>query len=144
MPIICALLIFFAAKSIVQSVQVEGASMHPTIKQGNRLLINKLARHHIFNPPKRGEIIAFTHPQDPSKIFIKRVIGMPGDMVEIRGGQVFVNSVKINEPYINDNERYNDNMDPFKVPESAFFVLGDNRPISSDSRDWGPSPQKTP
>lgn len=116
--------------------------MRPTIKQGNYLLVNKLAHHYIFDSFQRGEVVVFNSPSDASTSFVKRVIGLPGDTVEIRGGQVFVNSVRLNEPYIEDDEGYNDNMAPFEVPASAFFVLGDNRSVSSDSRNWGAVPQE--
>ena len=137
--------------------------MRPTLKQGNYVLVNKLAYIHIpisggsahtdakaispsrsnifpFDPPNRGEVIVFKSPSDISKNFVKRVIGVPGDTVKIRGGRVFVNGAQLDEPYIKDTERIAYNMLPFKVLAEEFFVLGDNRRASSDSRQWGAVP----
>lgn len=160
---ILAMLLFVALQFAVQSFQVEGVSMHPTLMQGNYLLVNKLVYRHItidggyayadpealppstanifpFDPPKPGEVVVFNAPSDISRDFVKRVIGVPGDTVEIRRGRVFVNGAMLNEPYIKDEERDDDDMPPFDVPAAAFFVLGDNRRASNDSRDWGAVP----
>lgn len=162
-PTILAMLLFSAIKVIIGTDYIEGASMRPTLKQGNYVLVNKLAYLHIpisggsahtdakeispspsnifpFDPPNRGEVIVFKSPSDISKNFVKRVIGVPGDTVEIHGGRVFVNGAQLDEPYIKDTERIADNMPPFKVPAKEFFVLGDNRRASSDSRQWGAVP----
>ncbi len=127
--------------------------MEPTLHSGQYLLINKIgyarlpeplaallqrdgaANDYLFGGPQRGDIIVFRAPTQPDKDFIKRVIGMPGDTVEIRGGQVYINDQPIEEPYIRDRAPY---VVPRQVvPPNHYFVLGDNRPNSSDSHVWG-------
>ena len=136
---------------------MEGSSMEPTLESGQYLLANKLVYMHIdpsplldllpfvevkrkepffpFHPPRRGDVIVFRFPRDPSRDFVKRVIGLPGDVVEIRRGVVFVNGQPLDEPYI--TKRSIDSMAPVRVPPGGYFVLGDNRASSNDSRDWG-------
>ena len=158
--VILAVLIFVGLQFSVQPYKVEGSSMDPTMEQGEYLLVNKLvylnfhpqgvlkwapflsrseeAAAYPFHPPKRGEIIIFRFPLDPSRSFVKRVIGVPGDTVEIRKGQVFVNSRPIDEPYVTHTA--SGSMDATTVPEDSYFVMGDNRRASDDSRNWGPVP----
>jgi signal peptidase I len=115
----------------MQSFLVEGSSMYPTLNDRERLFVNKLVYR--FREPRRGEIVVFRYPANPRKNFIKRVIGIPGDTVSIRGGQVFVNGVPLDEPYI--NEPMYGTYSGVVVPEDTVFVLGDNRNNSQDSRD---------
>ncbi len=157
--IILSLLLFISIQFAVQTYQVEGASMHPTLAQGQYLLVNKLVYRHLnmggtedaaveyeyqnrrifpFHPPQNGEVVIFNFPEDPTRDFVKRVIGVPGDTVEIRRGRTFVNGEQIQEPYAQRDEH--DDMDAFKVPPDSFFVMGDNRQHSNDSRDWGTVP----
>ena len=156
--IILSLLLFVGIQFVVQSFQVEGASMRPTLAQGNYLLVNKLVYRHIaidgyaggdapdlpsvklfpFHAPMRGEVVVFNSPHDPDRDFVKRVIGAPGDTVEIRKGEVFINGARIDEPYIEQAD--DDYMDAQEVPDGYFFVMGDNRRDSNDSRDWGAVP----
>jgi signal peptidase I len=90
---------------------------------------------------QRGDIIAFRYPQDPSKGYIKRLIGMPGDTVEIRAGEVWVNGVKLTEPYLDPNLNLSRrSLPPVRIPQESYYVLGDNRDNSSDSRIWGVVP----
>ena len=88
-----------------------------------------------FHPPRRGEIIIFNFPTDQSRDLVKRVIGIPGDTIEIQSGQVIRNGEPIDEPYVVNKDRRT--YDPVQVPENSYYVLGDNRRASSDSRDWG-------
>lgn len=159
--IIMALLLFLGVQFGVQSFEVQGTSMHPTLTQGQYLLVNKIVYRNItfggdavqrnpesldyqsgrffpFHAPEAGEVVVFNFPNDPTRDFIKRVIGTPGDTVEIRRGHVFVNGVQLHEPYIMRTDT--DDMEPFPVPPDSFFVLGDNRRDSNDSRDWGAVP----
>ena len=109
---------------------VDGPSMLPTLQGGERLLVDKLTYR--FRPPQRGEIVVFRYPAEPSHFFIKRVIGLPGDEIEIRGGFVYVNGVRLDEDYTNGRT-----FGPYArywVPEGHYFVLGDNRNNSQDSR----------
>ena len=156
--IILSLLLFVGIQFAVQTYQVEGASMRPTLTQGQYLLVNKIVYRHLnvggdaegavmgsefsedslifpFHPPQHGEVVIFSFPNDPSRDFVKRVIGVPGDTVEIRGGRTFVNGKQIQESYASLDEY--DEMDAYNVPPNSYFVLGDNRRHSNDSRDWG-------
>lgn len=110
---------------------VDGESMMPTLKDRERLIVNKLVYR--LHKPEHGDIIVFQYPADKSKDFIKRVIGLPGDTIEIRGGKVYRNGAVLQEPYL--GEPTNDVFGPVKVPEGKVFVLGDNRNNSKDSRD---------
>ncbi|MBV9355449.1 MAG: signal peptidase I [Chloroflexi bacterium] len=153
--VILTLIIFLGVRAVVQNFRVEGASMEPTLTTGQYLLINKAAYFHVentplehilpvtregstaylFGGPQRGDIVVFKAPTDPSKDFIKRVIGLPGDTVLIKNGQVFVNGERLDEPYIHFPASYTYPFDgqPKTIPDSTYFVLGDNRPNSSDS-----------
>jgi signal peptidase I len=93
---------------------------------------------HLFHSPKRGEVIVFRPPRDPRRSYVKRVIGLPGDRIEIRDGRVYVNGQLQPEPYI--TRRDNSDYAPIRLGSGQYFVLGDNRRASDDSRDWGPVP----
>lgn len=125
-----ALLAVFIMVFIARSFTVDGPSMMPTLRSGERLLVDKLTYR--FRDPQRGEIIVFRYPADPSHHFIKRVIGLPGDLVEIRGGRVYINGVALEESYTSSPtlSRFTSGV----VPEDHYFVLGDNRINSQDSR----------
>jgi signal peptidase I len=107
--------------------------MRPTIDDGDRLLINTQ-----IHELRRGDIIQFKYPKDPSKYYMKRIIGLPGETVGIREGKVYINGELLDENYI--AQEYNQNLVSFpdvKIPEESFYVMGDNRDNSSDSRYWG-------
>ncbi len=126
------LLIFWAVNTLTGRFRIEGSSMMPTMQEGEYVLINKLAYY--LEEPKRGDIIVLHYPRDPSRDFIKRVVGIPGDVVEIDNEVVTINGQLISEPYINSPPQYNGS---WTVPDEQFFVLGDNRNNSSDSHTWG-------
>ncbi len=158
--VILALLIFLALQFSVQNFKVEGSSMQPTLEEGQYLLVNKVVYFHLspsglrslftydsdkqdrsifpIRDPKRGDVIIFHYPLDVSLDFVKRVIGLPGDTVSIRQGQVFVNELMLVEPYVTRPDKTN--MSLKKVGPNEYFVLGDNRRASNDSRDWGTVP----
>lgn len=119
--------------------QVKGASMEHTFHNGEYILTSKIA--YKLGSPKKGDVIVFKSPRNPDIDYIKRIIGVPGDMIVIRGTQVFVNDVLLNEPYIADKTTiiggFMQEAVPEKVPPDHLFVMGDNRPNSSDSRDFG-------
>jgi signal peptidase I len=182
--VVLTLAIFLGVRSLVQNFRVEGASMEPTLTTGQYLLINKAAYFHVegtplehllpgtrqgstdypFGGPQRGEIVVFRAPTQPDKDFIKRIIGLPGDTILVKNGQVYVNGERLDEPYIHFPATYTYPFDgqPRQVPDGNYFVLGDNRPNSSDShlgwfvpvdnlvgkawvsywppQDWGPVP----
>ncbi|MCS7219727.1 MAG: signal peptidase I [Anaerolineae bacterium] len=131
-----ALLIFLLIRSVVQNFRIEGISMEPNFHHGQFLIINKLA--YKLGRPARGDVVIFHYPRDPSRDFIKRVIGLPGDTVEVRQGQVLINGVPIHEPYPLLLGTYS--APPVTVGPNEVYVLGDNRNNSSDSHTWGNLP----
>ena len=128
--LIAIVLAMFIRYFIVELYLVEGPSMRPTLLHGERLVVNKFIYY--FKTPQRGEIIVFRYPRDPSRDFIKRVIGVPGDTVEVRDGKVFRNGEQLDESYTLEVTR--GGMPTSKVPEGHLFVMGDNRNNSEDSR----------
>ncbi len=126
-----AIVIFLVLQTTIQSSIVLGSSMEPNLENGQRLIINKAVYH--FRAPERGEIVILHPPIEPQKEYVKRVIGLPGDTVEIHNGVVYVNGKALAEPYITDAPRYN--LAPIKVPANNYFVLGDNRNNSNDSHE---------
>ena len=139
---IAALVVVF----IVQPVKVEGTSMLPRLHDGERIFVNKLIYYDEYRwAPKvdRGDIVVFWFPDDPSKSYIKRVVGLPGDTMEMRDGTVSVNGAQIDERYL--DPRFNvspKSQAPVYVRPNYYFVMGDNRDNSSDSRSWGLVPKK--
>ncbi len=130
--IISPILVLF----LYQPVRVEGTSMLPMLEDQDRLFINKFAYH--FEAIHRGDVVVFLYPQDHTKSYIKRVIGLPGDDLRIDHGTVIVNGVAIKEDYV--PLRYADDRSQAEmtIPKGEYFVMGDHRSISSDSRDFGP------
>lgn len=123
---------------VVETFQIPSESMIPTFYRGDRLFASKFS--YLFRSPYRGEIIIFRSPPNPDLIFIKRVIGLPGDTVEVRDGVTYVNGKPLEEPFIAAASLRE--FGPLVVPDNSFFVMGDNRNNSSDSRVWGPVPRK--
>jgi signal peptidase I len=131
----------------VQPVVVEGTSMLPQLHDGERLLVNKLVYYRIqsvrWGHIERGDIVVFWFPNDPDKSYVKRVIGLPGEIIEVRNGKVLVNGRELAEDYL--NHEYNQSLPSSpakKVEDHHYFVMGDNRDNSSDSRYWGLVPEK--
>lgn len=154
--LVLAILIFVVVQTSLQSFQIQFESMKPSLLPGQRLLVNKLLYFHfswgrvtkhiplvqkegdvafLFHPPRRGDIIIFEPPLPSASDYVKRVIGLPGEKVEIKEGKVYIDDQPLNEPYIADAPRYT--MPPETVPQGYYFVLGDNRNNSSDSHSWG-------
>jgi len=121
---------------IYQPVKVEGTSMMPSLDDQERIFVNKFVYR--LEPIERGDIVVFRYPRDPSKSYIKRVIGTAGDRIRIDGGQVYVNDEALDEDYVpaaySDARSYSETT----VPPHSYFVLGDHRSMSNDSRDFGP------
>jgi signal peptidase I len=128
-----AVAIFLVARETIQTYEVFMTSMEPNFYEGQRVVVNKAAYWGWVGDPERGDVIIFAAPTDADEDFIKRVIGLPGDTVEIRDGSVYVNDVELNEPYLNQQPVYT--MPPRTVPADKFFVLGDNRNHSNDSHN---------
>jgi len=124
---------------LYQPVQVEGTSMLPLLQNHERIVVNKIVYH--VESIHRGDIIVFRYPLDPSESFIKRVIGLPGDWVSIKKGRVYVNGKLLNEPYIKPAYLGHETCAPVHVAANHYYVLGDHRVFSNDSRDWGTVPR---
>jgi signal peptidase I len=134
--IVLAVFLFIIINAVTARIRVDGSSMEPTLNNGEFVLVNKLA--YKFGVPKSGEVIVFHYPRDPSQEYIKRVIGTPGNTVEISNGHVYVDGKLIEEPYIAASPAYGPQQ--WSVPTDSLFVLGDNRNNSSDSHTWGMVP----
>ena len=166
---VLAVLVFFVIQISIQNFRVEGHSMQPTLDGGEYLMVNKLPYLRIdmrrlarlvplwdvggpeqkyllwSHPPERGDVIVFHAPTRPQRDFVKRVIGLPGERVEIRPGSVYVDGVRLDETYLEESN-ISGSMDCIPnlglvdctLQEDQYFVLGDNRGSSNDSRDWGP------
>ena len=127
---------------IVQPVKVEGTSMLPRLHDGERIFVNKMV---YYGMPKlaRGDIVVFWYPNDPSKSYIKRVVGLPGETVEVREGRVRINGQELQETYLDPQLNISHmSQQAVVVKEHYYFVMGDNRDHSSDSRFWGLVPEK--
>jgi signal peptidase I len=129
-----AVLSLLVAAFFMRLPEVSGRSMEPLIRSGEYVLINTFAFR--FGRPRRGQIIAFRHEGDAREVFIKRVIGLPGDRIRIDRGRVYVNGTKQDEPYVQDAD--DRSLPRVLVPPSSVYVLGDNRANSEDSRAFGP------
>jgi signal peptidase I len=123
-----------------QVARVEGQSMAPTLADQDRLIVNKAI--YKLGEPHRGDIVMLWYPVDPDKSFVKRVIAEEGDRVRIVDGRVFVNDVQLEDAYVPSEYRGHDDWGPQEIPEGYYFVMGDHRNNSSDSRHWGSVPKK--
>ncbi len=153
--IILALLVFLLAREAIQNFQVEGTSMMPTLEDSDFVLVDKFSYweidvgpfdflipgrsngDYLFGGPSRGDVIVFHSPNDPSRDFVKRVIGLPGDIVEVRDGRVIVNGVALEETEYTTAPP-NARQEPEPIPQDHYFVIGDNRNNSQDSLIFGP------
>jgi signal peptidase I len=136
--LVLTLVIFLVIRFAVQNFRIEGFSMEPNFHDGQYLFVNKLI--YMLQPPQRGDVIVFVPPNNSSRDFIKRVIGLPGERVEIRSGTVFINGEPLIENYPLNPGAYSTGA--IVVPPDEYFVLGDNRNYSSDSHSWGTVPAK--
>ena len=163
--VVLAVVVFMLLQSTVRNFKVDGSSMDPTLEDGEFLLVNRLvylridrerlakivpfwqvkeeSQRYAIHAPKRGEIIVFQfpdkNPQNPRKDFVKRVVGLPGETIEMRDGQVFVDGDLLDEPYLSAKDR--SSAAPLLLEDGEYYVLGDNRSHSNDSRSWGPVPE---
>ena len=136
------LVIFYCTRTLViEGFEIEGRSMEPTIFEGERVLVLKFPYY--FGDIERGDLVVFKYPKDEKRRFVKRAIAVGGDLVRIDGGTVYVNGVKVEEDYVPDEFlRHAEHRDELRVPENCYFVMGDHRNVSSDSRSWGFVPRK--
>ncbi len=159
--IVLAAVVFLLLQTTVRNFKVDGRSMDPTLEHGQYLLVNRLLYLQIdlqrlsnivpfwqaqekssrfaIRAPKRGEIIVFQFPRDPTQDFVKRVVGLPGEVIEMRDGSVFVDGNHLEEPYLAAKDSTDRVWD--RLGEGEYIVLGDNRTQSNDSRNWGPVPE---
>lgn len=129
--VVLAIVIFFIAQNTIKTYEVFMVSMEPNFYEGNRVVVNRVV--YWFGEPERGDVIIFDAPHGSDEDFIKRIIGLPGDIVEIKNQAVYIHDIKLEEPYIEDPPRYE--MEKIEVPEESYFVLGDNRNHSNDSHN---------
>jgi len=127
---------------LYQPVKVEGTSMMPTLDDQERIFINKFVYRLHFGKIDRGDTVVFWFPHDPSKSYIKRVIAVPGDRIEVDHGSVIVNGQALVENYVPEEYRDQSSMTGTTVPKDEYFVLGDHRSSSNDSRAWGMVPRR--
>lgn len=130
--VIAILLSFLLHTFVIVNATVPTSSMENTIMAGDRVVGSRL--YYLRHEPERGDIIMFDYPDDPSILYIKRVIGIPGDHIEIYDGNVYLNGEKLDEPYLNVVTE--GQWGPYDVPENCYFMMGDNRNDSADSRYW--------
>jgi signal peptidase I len=123
-----------------QVARVEGQSMAPTLEDQDRLIVNKLVYR--IGEPRRGDIVMLYYPLNPDKSFVKRVIAEEGDTVRIVDGRVYVNDIPLKDDYVSSEYRSHDDWGPQVIPEGYYFVMGDHRNNSSDSRHWGMVPKR--
>lgn len=118
----------------MQSFRVHGTSMEPTLFAGQRLIVERVSYR--WTPPQAGQVVVFRYPSDSRRLFVKRLIGLPGDKISIRSGFVWVNGQSLHEPYVEGPTHggYRPELGPVIVPEDSYFFLGDNRRNSDDSR----------
>ena len=138
--VISAAVSIFIIIFVYQPVKVEGTSMMPGLDDQERIFINKFVYY--WEPIDRGDIVVFRYPGDPTKSYIKRVVGVAGDHIRIEEGRVYVNGDQLEEPYVLGYFRDDRTYPEVTVPPHSYFVLGDHRNMSSDSRDFGPIPQR--
>ena len=125
---------FLMNKFVYANAEVPTGSMIPIVQPGDRLIINRLS--YLFEDPKRGDIVMFAYPDNEKKNYLKRIIGLPGEKLEIREGLIYINDRKtpLSENYLNDEP--NGDFGPYNIPEGCYFMLGDNRDNSLDAREW--------
>lgn len=142
--VVLTLLMFLMMRFAIQNFNVDGTSMEPNLHNTELILVDKWT--YLFHPLARGDVIVFIAPPHPDMDYVKRIVGLPGDTITIRGTTVIVDGVTLNETYVAPQNQGNPfaakNITNWKVPPNDYFVLGDNREVSSDSRDWGYVPAK--
>lgn len=131
--VVAALLIgFFLSKYIIANAQVPSGSMETTVMAGDRIIVNRLA--YAFGEPQRGDIVTFIYPDDGETLYLKRIMGLPGETIEGIDGVIYINGSPLSQDYT--SEIFEEDFGPFQVPEGCYFMMGDNRNDSWDSRFW--------
>lgn len=133
--LVAAVLAFIIHTFIMQNFRIPSGSMEPTLQIQDYIFASKITYR--FNEPKRGDIVVFKYPRDTSRYFVKRLIAVGGETVALKGGKLYINGELVPEDYLPQGLSFDDDYGPVTVPEGNYFMLGDNRNNSSDSRDWG-------
>ncbi|MCD4655235.1 signal peptidase I [bacterium] len=128
------LFLYFFSNYIMTLYRIEGNSMNPVLVNGERVISCNL--YYKLTSIQRGDVVAFTCPSDPRKTYIKRIIGLPGEVIQIRNGKIFVDNKPIDDSFIPTEFRTKESLNPIRIPLGHYFVAGDHRNISSDSRVW--------
>ncbi len=150
--LVCVIFVIFSRAFVFQQSKIPSGSMEDTLLIGDYIMVNRF----VYAPTvfewerrvlpvrdiRRGDIVVFKFPNEPEVDYIKRVVGLPGDTIELRRGQLFVNGQPVEEPYVNDDYRQRDHFGPEQVPPGHYFCMGDHRDRSQDSRAWGPVPRE--
>lgn len=136
-PIAIAVALAFVVRAAVQIYAIPTASMSPTLEPGDRIVVTRYLR----GMPERGHVVVFRSPENPHELLVKRVVAVAGEMIDSRDGRVRIGSHTIAEPYVTDSV-VTAGIEPQRVPPSSYFVLGDNRGDSADSRAWGAVPRE--
>jgi signal peptidase I len=157
MAVVAIALAFAVQAFVVKPYRIPSESMASTLRPGDRVLVNKVVYR--LREPQRGDVMVFQYPRDRSVVFIKRVVGVPGDTLQVKDGRLLLNGHPVKEPYVHrtggsvdptlaQHPLYGSTMQdpwslsqPYTVPVGSFFVMGDNRTDSDDSRDWGVVPR---
>ncbi len=135
--LVLSVVLFVTINLISARIRVDGSSMYPTLVSGEYMIVNRISYR--LGNPKRGDIIVFHPPPKPKEEYIKRVIGLPGDEIEVKNNAVFINGQRLDESYLKVTTNY---IGTWQVPAGQLFVLGDNRNNSEDSHDWGMVPME--
>lgn len=150
--LICVLIFIFLRAFVFQQSEIPSGSMEDTVLPGDYILVNRMSyaptgfdwerRLLPVSTIERGDLVVFKHPREPERDYIKRVVGLPNDTVEVRGGFVYVNSERLDEPYIDPLYRTREYFSTKRVPPGEYFLMGDHRCDSADSRSWGTVPER--
>lgn len=130
--IMAAAFVFVLNKTLIVNAQVTSGSMEDTVMTGSRVLVNRQA--YLFHEPERGDIVTFYCPDEPDREYMKRIMGLPGETIEGIDGIIYINGETLEEPYI--EEIFDRDFGPYKIPQDGYFMMGDNRNNSWDSRYW--------
>jgi len=133
--LLLSVVLFFLINAVSARIKIDGSSMEPNLHHGEFVIVSKI--NYRFGEPELGDVVVFDFPRNITEEYIKRIIGLPGDQINIEDGKVFINGVLLSEPYVMMAAHYEGN---WVVPENSLFVLGDNRNNSSDSHNWGMVP----
>ncbi len=137
-----AIFVYFFTGYVFKAYRVEGRSMQPLLQDGERLFVNRIV--YTLGTIKRGDVVVFYFPGNPKDFYIKRVLGMPGETVSVRNGQVFIGNEKVDDHFVPEYFRSYENVDRLLIPRGYYFVAGDHRNQSFDSREWAQKPGLSP